>query len=389
MNGSDTGHCRSHPVGSTEHDMEHDPYAECVARANAARNWAATAAPSRRPGLDSASWTAAHRAGFLRPATPGPDAVGAAEVMEALGHGGADRGWLFALGAHWFGCCAPLSRHATPSQRATWEPGLHDGSLVGALAVTEPSGGSSFDGMATAARHVDGGFRLDGSKTLVTNAPDADVLLVLARQFPERGPLGLTMFVVPRTAPGLTIRPIATTGLPGAPMGDVVMQDCHIGLDATLGAPGAGLRVFQSAMAWERTLLLAGFLGAAEHDLARAAHALADRNALGHQAVTHRFARMHLRLAAARHLLHDAARKLDAGREDITAAAMAKLVTSEAVVECARDVAHLLAGAGWRGAPLDAVAAVADTMGTLFASGTSEVQLDLIARHTLAVARRP
>ena len=109
---------------------------------------------------------------------------------------------------------------------------------------------------------------------------------------------------------------------------------------------------------------------------------------LQHQAVTHRLARMHLRLEAARPLLLAAADALDAGREDLTAAAIAKLTASEAAHDCALDCARLLAGAGWLGAPFDAAAAVADTLGALAASGTSDIQLDIIARHVLAAARR-
>ena len=177
-------------------------------------------------------------------------------------------------------------------------------------------------------------------------------------------------------------------GLPGAPMGEVTFDACPLPAIAVLGRPGAGLRVFASAMAWERSLLLAGFLGAAERNLRAAIRALAERDALRHQAVAHRIAAMHMRLATARHFVHTAAAALDAGREDAATAAMAKLAASEAVIACATDTARLLAGVGWRGVPFDTAAAIADTLGTLFASGTSEIQLDTIARHVIASARR-
>jgi isovaleryl-CoA dehydrogenase len=97
---------------------------------------------------------------------------------------------------------------------------------------------------------------------------------------------------------------------------------------------------------------------------------------------------MHLRLEAARPLLRAAAAALDAGLEDLTAAAMAKLAASEAAHECALDAARLLAGSGWLGVPFDAAGAVTDTLGALAASGTSDIQLDIVARHVIAATRR-
>lgn len=354
----------------------------------ATQSWAEqTLAGRPRPaGLDHAAWQLCASHGVF--ATLDTGALHAAGVFEALGKGGADRGLLFALGAHLFGVMASFVRHATAAQRARWECGLRDGRCIAALAVSETASGSSFDQLATIVGAQGDGLVLSGTKALITNAPDAHLFLVLARQFPEHGPLGLTMLLVPRDSPGLTVTRLPTGGLPGAPMGEVTFDACPLPAIATLGRAGAGLRVFASAMAWERSLLLAGFLGAAERNLRAAIRALAERDALRHQAVAHRIAAMHMRLATARHFVHTAAAALDAGREDAATAAMAKLAASEAVIACATDTARLLAGVGWRGVPFDTAAAIADTLGTLFASGTSEIQLDTIARHVIASARR-
>ena len=374
--------------------MEPDLPPPITARAAAAFTWAMTmaAASGEIPrGLNHPLWQAAAAQGLLQPIEPTASHRGArdaATIFTALGRAGLDRGFLFALGAHLFGVLAPFLRHAAPAQRARWETGLRDGRLIGALAVTEPGGGSSFDTLATSVRTNGSDLHLTGRKVLITNAPDAHLLLVLARHFPDRGPLGLSMFAVPRDTPGLAIHPIATTGLHGAPMGEVDLEACRLTPDQVIGAPGAGLRVFQTAMAWERSLILAAFLGAATADLRRAILFLTERKSLHHQTTAHRIARIHLRIAAAGHLLDAAAAALDAGREDLTAAAMAKLAASEAVVDAASETARLLAGAGWRGIPFDTAATIADTIGTLFASGTSEIQLDIIARHAITAARR-
>jgi clorobiocin biosynthesis protein CloN3 len=369
-------------------------------RAAIAERWArsALAGRPRSAEFDATSWRGLGRSGLFGMALPviaggeGLGALAVTAVLESLGRGGADRGLLMAAGAHVFGCALPLAAHATPAQAARWLSALRDGEVIGALAVTEPSGGSGFDQMATTAVATANGIVLHGRKTLVCNASQAGLFLVLARQFPDRGALGLTVFLVPRDARGISVEPITTVaGLPGAAMGELVLDNCSLPDDAVLGCPGAGLRVFMTAMKWERCGLLAGFLGAAERDLAVCVEVLsarADGALLRHQAVSHRMARMKVRLETARLMLRRAASSIDAGHDDHTASAMAKLVVSEALIDCAQDTARLLAGAGWRGVPFDTGAALVDALGGLFASGTSEVQLDLIARSVLSEARR-
>jgi alkylation response protein AidB-like acyl-CoA dehydrogenase len=370
---------------------------ELCTRAADAERWAGAAFAHRNhaTGFDATAWRALADAGLFRIALPtnrggeGQGAVAITTMLEALGRGGADRGLLMACGAHVFGCAVPIAAYATPAQAERWLPALASGDAIGGLAVTEPGGGSTFERMATVTAATDKSMILSGRKTLVCNAPISRLLVVLARQFPERGALGLTAFLVPRETSGVHIEPIAgTSGLHGASLGEVVLDGCVLSEEAVLGRPGAGLRVFMSAMKWERCGLLAGFLGAAERDLLRTAEILAERggNLLKHQAVAHKLARIKVRLATARAMLRQAAESIDAGNDDQVLSAMAKLVISESLVECAEDTARLLAGAGWAGIPFDPGAALADTLGGLFASGTSEVLLDLIGRSVMAGA---
>src|SRR5262249_55789539 len=205
-------------------------------------------------GLDRIGWRAAADFGwFQRAGGPagrggGRGALASVAMLEGMGRGGADRGLLFAIGAHLFGSLVPLSIHAGQSQAAQWLAPLRDGTVIGALAVTEVGGGSSFEHIETTLVETTGGYVLSGRKTLIGDAPEAGVFLVLARQFPSRGPLGLTALLVPADVSGLTVTPIATAGLSGLPMGDVVFDQCFVPADAVLGGQGAGLRVFATAM---------------------------------------------------------------------------------------------------------------------------------------------
>lgn len=346
-------------------------------------------------GLDRIGWGAAAEFGVFRlaagPAGRGGSrgALASVAMLEGMGRGGADRGLLFAIGAHLFGSLVPLSIHAGQSQAAQWLAPLRDGTVIGALAVTEVGGGSSLEHIETTLVETTGGYVLSGRKTLIGDAPEAGLFLVLSRQFPSRGPLGLTALLVPADVSGVTVTPIATTGLSGLPMGDVVFDQCFVPTDAVLGGQGAGLRVFATAMQWERSCLLSGFLGAAERDLEACLSTLRDRgdhqgSLLRHQAVAHRLARMKLGLDSARLLVYRAANFIDEGHDDHAAAAMAKLAASEAIVAAAEDGLRLMAGLAWRAQPVDYSTALSDSLGGLSASGTTEVQLEIVARSMQA-----
>lgn len=358
------------------------------------RTFARTQWSSPHPpdGFDRAAWRALAATGL--PRWPLPADWGGRDLclldllraLEALGQGGAERGFLFALGAHLLGAAIPLSRHLNHVQRQQWAEPLASGQLLAALAVTEKSGGSDPVAMATRAESDgDRGYRISGQKIFVTNAPDADLFLVLASEKPDRGAFGLTAFLIPRETPGLSVnRHSGTLGLQGAPMGAVAFADCQVPAQAVVGGSGAGLRVFSTCMQWERTGILAGLLGAAERDIGRAAARMQEkrdrRGALfEHEAVALRLARMQVRLEGARLLLYRAAWEIDQGRRDLAGAATAKFAASEALVEITLDLVRVTAGEGWID-PHGLGGGLADVVGTLSASGTSDVQLAIIAR---------
>lgn len=341
-------------------------------------------------GLDREGWKACADKGLLHileEDESSPHAYGllpCVGVFEALGRYGADRGLLFALGAHLFGCQLPVQLHASADLHRLRLQGLASGDLVGALAVTEPQGGSNPGKMQTTAVPEGGNYILSGLKTLITNAPVADLFLIVAATRPERGSFGWTAFLVDKGTPGLSVTQLNTAGLPGAPMGEVRLEGCVVPAENVLGTPEGGLRVFTSAMLWERTGILAGFLGAAERDLASCVQYMGGRRdgdgpLTGHQAVAHRLASAKLRLERARLMLMRAAWAVDHKHKNAQQiVAMAKIDVSEAVVETAMDVMRLTAGAGWQD-KFGAATALRDTLGTFFASGTSDVQLNIIA----------
>ncbi|MCF7697626.1 acyl-CoA dehydrogenase family protein, partial [Mycetohabitans sp. B2] len=143
--------------------------------------------------------------------------------------------------------------HGTPTQRSRFLPGLMDGSLIGANASTEDEAGSDVFSMRTQAIRDGDSYVLNGSKTYITNAPIADLCVVYATIDPTLGPLGVTAFLVETTNPGLELSPpLEKMGLRTAQMGRITLKDCRVPADAILGREGRGVKVFESAMEYER-----------------------------------------------------------------------------------------------------------------------------------------
>jgi alkylation response protein AidB-like acyl-CoA dehydrogenase len=312
----------------------------------------------------------------------GFDLVSTAYAYEALGATLDDAGVLLAAGAHLFGCVLPLDRVGTAAQRAAWFPALAEGRALATIAATERGAGSDVASIETVAEPHAGGYRVSGEKCFVTNADRADLLLTLARE--GAGP-GITALLVPARARGVSIgAPLPTAGLAGARLAEVRFDGVEVDAGAVLGKPGGGRTVFQIAMTFERALILAFRVGAmskAVDDAVRFARArtLGGAPIARHQAVSHRVARMKLRLETSRLVLYRTAWQLDRGERGQADAALTKWHVGESALATALDAFHLRGGAGFL-EPAGLTAAVDDTLGATVHSGTADVLATIVAR---------
>jgi alkylation response protein AidB-like acyl-CoA dehydrogenase len=309
----------------------------------------------------------------------GLDALSTAVALEGLGYGCSDGGLVFSLGAHLLACAVPLWKFGTESQKRRWLPDLCAGRRIGALAMTEAESGSDAYALATGAEPDGDGYRIDGAKTLITNAPVADLAIVGAR-----APEGVTAFLVDMGLPGVERgAPFDTLGLRTAPLGGMRLSGVRVGADAVLGRPGGGGAVFQEAMDWERTCLFASHVGTMQW-LVDAAVARARERRIGgrpissHQAVAHKIADLEVQLEAARLLTYRAAWQLARGRSATREAAIAKLFVSESLVRAALDTLQIHGGQGLL-TDVEIERRLRDAAGSTIYSGTSEIQRNLIA----------
>ncbi|MBI4703337.1 MAG: acyl-CoA dehydrogenase family protein [Deltaproteobacteria bacterium] len=313
----------------------------------------------------------------------GWDLVSTAYAYEALGSTLADAGVLLAAGAHLFGVALSVQRLGTPEQRARWLPSLAAGELLATVAATERDSGSDIGAVQSVVEPVAGGFQASGEKCFVTAAATAGLFLFVGRA--GREGRGLTTALVPAGLAGVSVgEPLRTTGLHSAGLAPVSFDACALDAEAILGRPGAGMAVFQTAMCFERALVLAFRLGAMQRGLDEAisfarTRSLGGRPIRAHQAVAHRVARMKLRLDASRLLVYRAAWELDCGGRAQLESALAKWHVADAALQSALDAARLQAGAGYLEAS-GLGAAVADAVGGTIHSGTQDVMATIAAR---------
>ena len=348
-------------------------------------------------GFDRAAWDRCAAFGLLGLPIPieyggqGHDLVTTTAAMEALGRGCRDNGLVFSLNAQMWACQMPILKYGSEAQKREWLPRLVSGEILGAHAISEPGAGSDVFSLATRAERVEvhgrAGYRLNGAKTFATNAPVAGVLVTFAYldREAEGKSKALTAFLVTPDHPGVTVgRPIHKMGLRTSPMGEVVLDDCVLPESARLGAEGAGLAIFNSAMEWERACIFAGHLGAMERLLEDCVKYARERRQFGqpiakYEAVSDRIADMKVAIDAGRFLLYRVGWLKEQGKSAVMEAAIAKLFVSEAHVQAALDALHLHGGYGYmREFPIERE--VRDALsGTLY-SGTSEMQRKIIAR---------
>jgi acyl-CoA dehydrogenase len=286
---------------------------------------------------------------------------------------------LQGLGGH------PIAVAGSGAARARWLPELAAGRAVAAFALSEPGAGSDAAGLEVRADPDGDGFRLSGTKTWISNAPEADVYTLFARTTPGARSRGVTAFAVPGDAPGLGGAPLELLA-PHA-IGRLELDGVRVGPDQVLGRVDEGFGVAMATLDRFRPSVGAFAVGMAQAALDVAVAHAAGRQAFGRplaefQAVAHALAEAATRTQAARLLVYDAASRHDAdpAAPGVTrAAAMAKLFateTAQAVVDAAVQV--LGARALERGHLLEHL--YREVRAPRIYEGTSEIQRTVIAR---------
>ena len=282
-----------------------------------------------------------------------------------------------------------LARHGSEEQKRRWLPGLIDGSVIGCLAMTEPEAGSDVMSMRTQAERVDGGWRLNGTKTFITNGPVADLALVYARTGDaEDRRLGL--FAIPTDAPGFSRgRKFSKMGWRGSPTGELILDDCVVDDEALVGGPDEGREILLAGLDSERVLMAAESVGLAQGALEEALAYARERRQFGRpigefQLIGGKLADMFTETEAARALTWTALARVeagDAGARELASAA--KLMGGDVAMRVTTEAVQVLGGYGYIDEfPVERYMRDAKLM--QIGGGTAEIQRFIIARGLLA-----
>lgn len=310
---------------------------------------------------DLEMYLALARAGLVNPGRGSePSHAAQAVVLEELGAGPTSIG--VSMVVQYMGVQL-LHSYADPDQRSRFLDPLESGEARMSFGLSEPDGGTDIArAMTTAAtRRGDGSYSISGQKRWIGGAMDADFLIVLARTAPlERSAVdGITMFLVPRSTPGIRTEVIDTVGIRGLAQCDVHLENVVVPAENVLGELDRGFRQVLSTLNGERMNGAAVALGIARGALEIGTAWAQDRRAFGRpvgafQALQHSLVDASLKIESARLLLEKAVTLSDSGPEPAeTWSAMAKLAASEAATFTTDAGMRVMAGWGYfRGLPM-------------------------------------
>ena len=283
----------------------------------------------------------------------------------------------------------PLLNFGSAAQKSQYLRRLASGEILGAFCLTEPAAGSDAAGIqATAVRDADN-YRLNGTKTWVTNGSDAGVYIVFAKTQPELAGKGITAFLVEPTFPGFTIgRHEDKMGQRSSPSVELIFNDCLVPAANRLGEEGQGLKIALSALDGGRVGIAAQAVGLAQAALDESAKYARTRKAFGkpiaeQQAIQWMLADMHTEIEAARGLLYQAALLKDSGAKMGSASSRAKLYASEMVNRVVAKAVQIHGSQGYS-RESDVERMYRDARVLTIYEGTSEIQRTIIARDLLA-----
>jgi acyl-CoA dehydrogenase len=244
-----------------------------------------------------------------------------------------------------------LAIAGSDAQRLHWLPRITDGRVMTGFAMSEPDAGSDAAAMRTSARRDGDSWILDGEKHLISNAGIADLYVVFARTSEGAGSRGISAFLVPAEAPGLSFAGEQVLAAPH-PLGRLRFESCRVPADALLGEIDRGFKIGMMTLDRLRPTVGAAACGMAARALDEAARHASARQQFGQpiasfQIIREKLGRMATELHASRLLVYHAAWVKDRGAERITLeAAMAKSYATEAAQRIVDEAVQIVGGIG-------------------------------------------
>ena len=277
----------------------------------------------------------------------------------------------------------------TSEQQQRFLPALASGERLAAYALSESESGSDAAAMLSTARRDGDAYVLDGTKRFITNAGVAGLYTVFARTDPDAGHAGISCFLVEPDSPGFEVLRIEPKmGIKGSTTGELAFDGCRVPPENLVGAEGEGFAIAMRVLDRSRPGIAAQALGIAQGATDYALEYAKTRETFGEAIVRHQLiggmlADMETKTEAARGLLYEVGRMIDAGIAGPAlskASAMAKVFCSDTAMEVTTDAVQVLGGYGYiKEYPVERM--MRDAKITQIYEGTNEIQRLVIARE--------
>lgn len=314
------------------------------------------------------------------------DVVTTVLAGEALGEAGVDGGLTLAYGAHTFLCADTLFSHGSQAMRERYLPRLISGEWIGCMGLTEPGAGSDAAALATRAVRDGDTYVLNGTKMFITNGPVADVAVVYAKTEKDVRHAGISAFVVEKGTPGFSAgKPLVKMGVRSSHTSELRFEDCRVPAENLIGREGAGFLMAMQTVEWDRSALLAPFVGGMTYVLNKCIRYAKERYQFGRpiahfQAIKHKLADIKIFIEAARSLVYRIAWCKDQGRPlNHLEAAVAKLFVGDWGLKPANDAVVLFGGYGYCH-EYEVERSFRDSRLAPIGGGTSEIQKKIISK---------
>jgi isovaleryl-CoA dehydrogenase len=252
--------------------------------------------------------------------------------------------------------------------------------------MSEAGAGSDVVSMRTQAVKKGDRYVLNGTKMWITNAPEADTLVIYAKTDPAAGPRGISAFLVERGFKGFsTAQKLDKLGMRGSDTSEIVLQDCEVPAENLLGAAGQGVNILMSGLDYERAVLAAGPLGIMQACLDVVVPYLHERTQFGQpigrfQLMQAKLADMYVSMNAAKAYVYAVAKSCDRGATTREDAAGAILYAAERATWMALEAIQCLGGNGYiQDYPTGRL--LRDAKLYEIGAGTSEIRRMLIGRE--------
>lgn len=305
-------------------------------------------------------------------------------AIEEISRGSASVGLSY--GAHSNLCVNQIQRNGTHEQKMKYLPRLVSGEHVGALAMSEPNAGSDVVSMRLRADRKGDHFVLNGSKTWITNGPDADTYVIYAKTDPEKGSRGITAFIVERDWKGFSRgNKFDKLGMRGSNTCELFFDDVAVPIENVLGEINGGVKVLMSGLDYERAVLAGGPIGIMQACMDVVVPYIHERKQFGQsigefQFIQGKIADMYTQLNASRAYLYAVAQACDRGETTRKDAAGVILYTAEAATKMALEAIQILGGNGYIN-EFPTGRLLRDAKLYEIGAGTSEIRRMLIGRE--------